>query len=49
VRVLIRLVHLFTARVLGWVALLARSDAAKDAEVLVGRHEVAVLRRQSLA
>src|SRR6478672_5592337 len=32
-------------RVLGWLALLARSDAAKDAEILILRHEVAVLRR----
>jgi len=33
-------------QILGWLALLARSDAVKDAEILVLRHEVAVLRRQ---
>src|SRR3954469_15135189 len=32
-------------RVLSWLALLARSDAAKHAEILTLRHEVAVLRR----
>ena len=32
-------------RVLSWLALLARSDADKDAEILTLRHEVAVLRR----
>jgi hypothetical protein len=30
------------ARMLSWLALLARADAAKDVEILVLRHEVAV-------
>ena len=34
-------------RVLSWLALLARSDATKDVEILALRHEVAVLRRRN--
>jgi hypothetical protein len=33
-------------RVFSWLALLARADAAKNAEILILRHEVGVLRRQ---
>jgi putative transposase len=35
------------ARVASWLALLARADAAKNVEILVLRHEVAVLRRHN--
>jgi len=34
-------------RVFGWLALLARSDRAKDAEILILRHQIAVLQRQA--
>jgi putative transposase len=42
----LRLPYLLCCQVLQWLALLARSTATKDAELLVLRHEVAVLQRQ---
>ena len=41
------MLYLVFVRPAGWMALLARSPASKDAEQLVLRQEVAVLRRQN--
>src|SRR5216110_1149530 len=40
------MIYLLVTRVFAWLALLGRSTAAKNAEILILRQEVAVLRRQ---
>lgn len=42
----VRMLYLAMIHVFAWLASLARSDAAKTAELLILCHEVAVLRRQ---
>jgi len=41
------MLYLIFVRLAGWMALFARSAAPKDAELVVLRQEVAVLRRQN--
>src|SRR6204780_700919 len=42
----LRFAYLAVLRMFGLLALLARSDRAKNAEILILRHQVAVLQRQ---
>src|ERR687895_931349 len=42
----LRLLYLIFRQLLAWLGLLARSSRSKNVEILVLRHEVAVLRRQ---
>jgi len=46
-RVLLKSVYLLVRRVLSLAVLISRKDLAKDAELLVPRHENAVLRRNA--
>jgi putative transposase len=46
-RVLLKIVYLLVGRVLGLAVLISRKDLAKKAELLVLRHENAVLRRHA--
>jgi hypothetical protein len=40
--VVLRLLNLIFVRLLGWLALLARSDASRQAEILVLQHQLGV-------
>jgi putative transposase len=44
--VLVRFVYLLMVQLFGRLALLARSHGAKDAEILILRHKIPVVRRQ---
>ena len=46
-RMLFKIAYLLVRRILGLAVLISRSDLAKDAELLVLRHENAVLRRHA--
>ncbi len=43
----LQLIYLIFAKLLGWMVLHTRSDATKDIEILVLRHQLAVLRRRT--
>jgi putative transposase len=47
VLVILRLAYVIARRLVGGLVLLARSDAAKEVEILLLRHQIAVLQRQT--
>jgi hypothetical protein len=44
--VALRLIYQMFAKLLGWIVLRTRSDTTKDVEILVLRHQLAVLQRR---
>jgi putative transposase len=43
----LRLIYLLISKLLGWIVLCTRSDISKEIEILVLRHQLAVLRRRT--
>ena len=43
----LRLIYQMFSKLLGWIVLHTRSDTTKDIEILVLRHQLAVLRRRT--
>ena len=46
-RVALKLIYLMFSKLLGWIVLRTRSDTSKEIEILVLRHQLAVLQRRS--
>ena len=42
----LRLIYLMFSKLLGWIVLRTRSDVTTDIEILVLRHQLAVLQRR---